>query len=148
METPKLTQTQKANLRLFVAALRSGKYRQTKGNLAEFDLRAKKKKLCCLGVACEVAKANGLNVEVRRDESNLYYYNGILTSLPPEVRDFYGFVDVNPALNVIGTELESCGRGSLRAAVLNDDYNQSFRQLADLFEKTYLIEAANEETHG
>ena len=44
---------QKANVKKWVAALRSGDYKQCQQQLAEVDDRGKHS-YCCLGVACEV----------------------------------------------------------------------------------------------
>lgn len=52
------------NAKKWVEALRSGKYRQTKYQLA------KRGRYCCLGVGCEVARANRVNITVEKAGGN------------------------------------------------------------------------------
>lgn len=74
--------------KLWVEALRSGKYKQTKNKLATSE------GFCCLGVLCDVAVKNGLSMEV--EESGIIagrrctIYAGSGTYLPSVVREWSG----------------------------------------------------------
>lgn len=66
------------NAKKWVEALRSGKYNKTKKVLRNQE------GYCCLGVACEVAIENGLDLLV--DSRDITYYDGIGTVLPTKVK--------------------------------------------------------------
>lgn len=55
----KRTKKQIANVALWIAALRSGEYRQTTGCLTRVDDNGTNPKHCCLGVACVVTGVSG-----------------------------------------------------------------------------------------
>ena len=96
------------NMRLWIEALRSGEYTQTKGiNYraepfeGDDDLGPQPVGYCCLGVACEVAVRNGLvfmdNVEGEpSDDQHWWRSSG---DLPFEVRDWLGVDDENPRIS-------------------------------------------------
>lgn len=124
----------KERIRLFVNALRSGKYRQGRGKLAEYKPEEKRVRYCCLGVACEVAKANGL--ELRRERVDFEYgyahdQKGLDTSLlPRSVRDWFGFDSENPLLVTSPRDYY--------AVDCNDELRWPFQKIADAFENKYL----------
>lgn len=104
------------NAKKWVAALRSGNYRQTQGNLHD-DAG-----YCCLGVACEVALKAGLALDVSRSNDCLTGYDGHYCLLPNSVKAWLG--------------LRTC-TGSIDAVSLtdrNDTDRWSFSQIADLIE--------------
>lgn len=112
---------QRKRVAKLVAALRSGKYKQTTYSLRDPD------GFCCLGVACDMYRK-----EARRGKWN----GGLIFSigddereadLPRGVMRWYGFTNPNPGL----------GRGvsSMRA---NDSFGWNFKRIADAFERTYL----------
>lgn len=78
--------------RLWIDALRSGRFKQTKRVLG--------KKIggetynCCLGVMCEVARENGVQVPVKVDEAGGIRYGELqssqTSSIPRMVADFFG----------------------------------------------------------
>ncbi len=110
------------------AALRSGKYPQGRTHLCKTTCDGVVV-FCCLGVASEVAIANGLDVlkiiKPNRwsDEHKEYTsYDGNVSSLPDSVMDFYGF----------DTSVGGFGGGSL--AQLNDYVGYSFEDIADLID--------------
>lgn len=79
--------TQQENRDKWTAALRSGKYTQTTGKLAN------KTGYCCLGVACEIYIANGGSLlrsvdEASSDKRVLYDYYSMY--LPPDVSEWLG----------------------------------------------------------
>lgn len=141
METPQITPEQRERLQLLTRVLRSRKYRQTTGKLSRYDRIAKKRKFCCLGVACEVAKAAGLDITIRRDpERDIYSYNGSTEILPVDVMRWYGFDSMNPNLKTDAKHVPEHRRSIMTAAELNDENGLTFRQIADAIEKTYNLE--------
>lgn len=119
----------KERVMLLVDALRSGKYKQGKASLGKRSQDGEEN--CCLGVACEVAIENGLELDKEYTE-NIVFYDNEATILPNSVRKWYGFKDNNPELltglsYVYGTP----------ATRVNDDYGYSFEKISKLFKKTY-----------
>lgn len=130
--------TNKDNIRLWVDALRSGQYVQGHG-----ALRPEEGLYCCLGVACEVAGANG--IELNRE------YEGYAD---PHVKgSFYsgGMPQVvTKWLGLKGHPRESSGDLELPEfphdpefparwlAAWNDEYNADFNQIADIIERNLL----------
>lgn len=103
----------------WVAALRSGKYAQSRYALRSTD------GYCCLGVACEVAELpshyDGMNL--------LYSYACEYDLLPSVMYDRYGLIN-SPMLEIEGEEIG--------LTTLNDRYQFTFDQIADLLEWYYL----------
>lgn len=127
----------KERLRLWVAALRSGEYTQASGRL--HDSRG----YCCLGVACEVAVKNGLDLDVTLPyddgtedtvHRSIHHYNGEGDVLPLAVQLFYGLNGGDPC---IGSDEEFPGLPPLSAATANDSRKMTFQQIADLVEQHY-----------
>lgn len=120
----------KDNLRLWVAALRSGDYEQgteTLHNKADNTW-------CCLGVACDVARRNGLelsSIPFSDDACGDYeWFDSQCEYLPPSVKDWLGVPNVNPQL------------GNRSAIDWNDFHYATFEYIADLIETEYdLVEA-------
>lgn len=130
-------------MKLWTAALRSGEYPQAKGYLKTDE------GFCCLGVACEVAIKNGLDIETNDD--NLGYkttsYGGSEyfenSTLPREVMEWYGIDKINPSVVYEITEDEVDDDGilllegrpfSTEISELNDTLGFDFNQLADLID--------------
>lgn len=68
----------------WVAALRSGKFTQTRGTLeSEFGNN------CCLGVLCNLALVEGA-CDYEKDEHGRVSFNGQDEYLPPQVRNWAG----------------------------------------------------------
>lgn len=110
---------------LWVAALRSGKYEQTHNRLRVND------KYCCLGVLCEVAIKQGLDLDRVQSstDSATWLYDGYDGYLPPKVLDWAGLPDRNPEVEIkVGDNY----RTSLADA--NDNLEYDFNQIADLIE--------------
>ena len=88
----------KQHMRLWVEALESGEYQQGTGRLAKMirtdtDSSEWQVKYCCLGVACEVAIANGVPLSVQRyghGEEGFLTYDGQGDVLPQRVRAWLG----------------------------------------------------------
>ena len=76
------------NTKLWLEALESGRYQQGKFALAVLD-KNKPLRYCCLGVACEVARENGVDLKVNQIRDRLYY-NGDTLCLPLVVINWLG----------------------------------------------------------
>lgn len=119
----------------WVAALRSGRYRQGTGSLTRFDAEGRPRH-CCLGVLCEVALEAGViaNASVHRVASDVDLggersercYDGQYNYLPPSVVAWAGLDDRDP--------LVVYGGRSVTLSSLNDDRQLSFAIIADLVE--------------
>jgi len=130
----------KKHIALWVAALRSGVYTQGKGYLKNVK---KHVTYCCLGVVCELAKTNGINVTERAydganyaddDSSSPFSFNGSVYLMPTEVADWLG-LSRNPEMM---RELPSGVVEEHSATFWNDETTLSFTEIADLIEFTYL----------
>ena len=97
----------------WVKALRSGKYKQTKGILKN------SKGFCCLGVLCEInqnAKPNALNDSISNfRKMGLRSSTGELQDYAPQEWDY------PPSL-----------------AELNDEYKYNFQEIADVIQIEYV----------
>lgn len=98
----------------WVAALRSGKYKQTIGNLR--DTRG----FCCLGVACDIA---GLEAVPSADGS-WFSYEDEGSILPDSAKEWLGVLEGDP--RSANDDVYS---------VLNDEEELAFEQIADHFER-------------
>lgn len=114
----------KANLLLWVQALESGRFHQGRERLKHVSLGAYK--YCCLGVACEVAIANGVAVTERVRETGAIEFDGKIGYLPEEVQDWLGIPGEDPALD-----------SEITAAQANDGKNMSFIEIAALVRQSY-----------
>jgi hypothetical protein len=130
-------------MRLLVAELRSGNWKQTTGTLTAN--RGDGLRHCCLGVATEVAIRGGCGVtrtQPNGQAGRYIYVNteranpglGETNYLHPRVRDWYGLDTQDPQLIVGVRGLPEYGT----ATQLNDAANWSLSQIADAFEKTFL----------
>ena len=102
---------QKANRRLWVEALRSGKYEQ-----GRHRLRDNENGFCCLGVACDVFGP---------DDWDGLKFLGEVSYLPPAVMEFFGISD-----------RRAFYRHDLMKTTLADqnDKGKSFAEIADIIE--------------
>lgn len=133
----------KARIRLLVNALRSGRYQQGYNRLKTIKEDTEH---CCLGVACEVAKLQGLILPERlRPDGTVTF--GAVDVLPEVVRDWYGFASVDPILLPGPPQRKPWWKVWVRqpeyendvtAITLNDEMRLPFRDIADAFERTYL----------
>lgn len=116
------------NAKKWVAALRSGKYQQGKTMLCENG------KHCCLGVACEIAIANGIALEREvKEDGHVSYGDGFTAIMPLEVTQWLKLSN-NLGSNKTGESL----------AVKNDK-GVPFDQIADFIEsepKGLFVESA------
>lgn len=107
-----------ARVREWVAALRSGKYEQTKGHLHTPE------GFCCLGVACDISP--DLGGWAREGDADYYPYEiaGVSEFLPDEAVELYR----------LSTEDGAVGAESL--ATLNDR-GYTFAEIADVIEREF-----------
>jgi hypothetical protein len=138
----------KENMRLFIEALRSGKYQQGTGTLIEVGGDGVKRH-CCLGVACEVAIANGVVLQSELVSSapesfTRYHWDGGKTAsyLPAPVVQWLGIDEREGPDTPVNPKLLHEKGNLIGATTLNDSYSLTFSQIADAFEKTYLPEDA------
>lgn len=122
--------TNNDRLLLWVEALESGDYQQVRDTLrSEWGF-------CCLGVACEVAMANGLDIDVREGD-NVWFYDGQADALPTSVQDWYGLDNTNPVLKFPDGVRADC-------IVANDSYGDSFVSIAKAVRNTYNLGGTDE----
>lgn len=133
MASPRTREPNKDRLRLWVEALRSGRFQQ--GNGAMRNLTGH----CCLGVAMEVAFANGVEPYISDNW-------GVTSTMPERVRDWYGIgtgtgVGENGWLDPEADPFLEDPRGGdpRRASVLNDD-GVPFSEIADRIVHTFGLE--------
>lgn len=101
----------------WLAALRSGEYKQAQGHLKEDG------GYCCLGVLCEIAG-------IMDDDGCAVYgvYSDTFTSLPFEFAEYMGMARDGAAADRDGVKF-------LPSLIcLNDDRQMSFEQIADAIE--------------
>lgn len=137
----------KERIALWVEALRSGEYVQGREYLKtppRLQGGENKPRYCCLGVATEVALANGCPV---KDGENFDDLNGTLWR---SISTWYGFTDADSTElswvddPVIAEEpyFNACHGGGefhqIRAAVANDERRWTFARIADEVEKLHL----------
>lgn len=121
----------------WVAALRSGERKQTKGKLRSAD------GFCCLGVLCDLhAAATGGTWDVRvvpRIEYlglrvERYEYGSTSSTLPPEVARWAGLSGDNPVIGETVDEEDGLLHDR-EAASYNDELGFNFNQIANLIEE-------------
>ncbi len=110
------------NAKQWVAALRSGKYKQGREYLGTID--GEGEKYCCLGVACELAVNTGLIPKGHREQCIVYANKDDV--LPMIVQDWLG-LQWNTGAFILGGQSESLGR-------CNDFLKMSFEEIADIIE--------------
>lgn len=127
------------NMRKWVAALRSGLYQQGFGALAK-KVNGEKR-YCCLGVACEVAIADGLGLKhIENEWGSAYGVSRCISALPAEVLDWLG----------LGPEEGDCTIGTwesgtrISAISVNDGHNWGFGRIADAIEAHYGLNETDE----
>lgn len=124
----------------WVAALRSGEYRQGKSVLHSADTG----QYCCLGVLCDLAVKAGAIVPGRHEYNSdadadieVYGVDGHRqgrggVTLPDEVVAWAGLEDDSPNIYMVEEDGEEYPQDLTE---LNDDHEYTFVQLADLIEE-------------
>ena len=119
------------NMTKWVNALEAGKYRQATGCLTNDG------KFCCLGVACQLAKKEGV---VKRED---YRYDDEESVLPESVMDYLGVNDSNPDITWSKKDKQALPKVQLHIGQvvcltsLNDEHNLTFRQIAGIIRRHY-----------
>lgn len=112
------------NAKKWVAALRSGKYSQTKSKLTRLQ-GSQIVGCCCMGVACELAVEAGVKVEITSD-ATLRFYDSNATSLPESVIKWLGVTDRDGRYLI--------RNGDMYCLVGNNDTGKTFAEIADIIE--------------
>lgn len=135
----------------WLAALRSGKFKQGIGRLKQFNPDSKETSYCCLGVLCET---NGLQEQISEQiskrisgtislfiSSDMKYGSGYLypsnlvSSYDAGLRDPY--VDISNMTSVLNRFDITHIQSRVRLSTLNDTYKVSFVDIADIIENNF-----------
>lgn len=108
----------------WVAALRSGKYKQGTGKLN------KDGNYCCLGVACQLYEAENPGKLVVEEEDTVFFYDDNYLSLPEKVKDAMGIKHLQDEFE---TPVEFGDQKYYHLCLLNDA-GMSFSEIADVIE--------------
>lgn len=130
---------------LVVAALRSGDYTQGKDYLTRLDpVSGRPRALCCLGVACEVAMANGVPLVVGTQsvvDGQIRTYAdpaGDETprqgDLPHAVQAWLGVTTGDPKV----VDLDHASGQQIALSRANDGRPWGFARIADAIDQTYV----------
>lgn len=125
---------QAENRAKWVAALRSGEYKQAVGSLAR-QRRDGQRAHCCLGVACELAAAEGVVAPALRysDDAEFFVY-------PPVERPDDGSVGASGVLPTVvqdwlGLDSDNGHISNEDCLSQRNDRGQTFEQIADVIEQ-------------
>lgn len=103
--------------KLWVAALRSGDYKQGRSRLRNsYD-----NKFCCLGVLCNLHAQMHPDIAAKQTSSAMYF--GEDCYLPKKVKQWAQLFERNPSVN------------SSSLVELNDENRMSFSDIADVIER-------------
>jgi hypothetical protein len=162
-----LTDEQKRRMRLWVQGLLSDEFQQGTGRLAsrEIPFDGVPHAImgpwlhCCLGVACEIAIRNGLELDVKdiklpTCEEEIREYEGSSDFLPGRVAQWYGLKDSNPVLKAAEFSAHSGLEVVIeaRASALNDGEDEAagaaftYAQIAAAIVRTFDLEEPDAET--
>ncbi len=122
----------KERVQLLVDALRSGEFRQGKDALRTRD----GERYCCLGVATEVARRNGLSFSEGAPDKFPWDMTHQVMCVP--VARWFG-LEVDPLLEGPLSHEHKVRRS---ATTWNDELDASFDDIANMFENTYIRETA------
>jgi hypothetical protein len=130
----------KENMRVVVAALRTDRFKQGQGNLAQ--KHDGQWLHCCLGVACEIAIESGvvLGVQERTSTITRKLFGGSGGHLPVEVQRWLGVRNDNLSVKD--------EHGYTDAVSANDSDGWSFEMIADGLEKAYGLLEGGDGTTG
>jgi hypothetical protein len=124
------------NMDAFLAALRSGEFEQGKHHLNAQE------KMCCLGVASELAHRAGA-VSKETSGFGITSYEGYTGILHPKVGEWLGLpnvIDGDVPFHKSGYRPYTQPYAAITAMGYNDTLNKSFPEIADAFEKEFLKE--------
>ncbi len=124
------------NMDTFLDALRSGEFEQGKHYLNAEG------KMCCLGVASELAHRAGV-VDKQVDQCGVAKYSGYTGILGPKVAEWLGLpniADGDVPFHKLGYRPNGQTHMSITAMGYNDTLGKSFPEIADAFEKEFTRE--------
>jgi hypothetical protein len=115
----------------WVAALRSGEYKQGTGRL-HLALEEGAEKMCCLGVLSHLAYVSGV-CDRQATPCNVYAYGreGNTATLPQEVTTWSGLDDDSPYVNGLLLTVHNDGDDTQERRL----FPKSFLEIADLIEE-------------
>lgn len=138
-----MTMVNKANMRLWVAALRSKKFKQINGNLKRISLITNEViGHCCLGVVCELAIEAGVVIHSvtaphgEGAESAAVVFSGSTGYLPTPALTWLGIEDSE--VGDIPISVDAAG-ATITAVEANDNLGWDFEKIADEAEKYYKL---------
>lgn len=135
MSESTLTGVNVDRVRLLVDALRSGRFKKGAGALHR--VTTAEETWCCLGVASQVARENGLAIESVMEDGREHFGTQSNDYLCAEVQQWFGFDSEDPLLRTPGGSM-------IRASSWNDDGadggdpEPDFGPIADGFERKFL----------
>lgn len=155
--TTEPSEVNKHNMLLWYRGLKSGQYEQTTNRLAQ--VVGDKVSYCCLGVACEVAIANGLQLDKKISGEAIFYSDRDQWTgggLPWEVQQWLGVEETAPVIApdyapdlIDPCVLDGCKCTAVSAARANDSLGWTFDQIADAIYEFYgLAEVDPEAARG
>lgn len=135
----------KANIRLWVAGLRSGIFPQGTSRLKRIGADGVIR-YCCLGVVCDIARIHGVGVQENPGTtSGGLNINGSGTLLTPTIIEWLGLKDAddpgNPVVGIHENRVVSAG-------IANDELRWDFNQIADGIEDYYGLNEPYETGEG
>jgi hypothetical protein len=114
--------------KLFIEALRSDEFPQSKGALQDED------GYCCLCVLAELARRNGVNIEYHPPTEDTHaMYDGETEFPPDSVQDWAGDNIPDNTFSIMWTD-DDGERLAVPLTELNDDEGLTFAQIADAVE--------------
>lgn len=120
-----MTITREEFIEEWVAALRSGNYKQGKSYLNRYNDKTHTNEYCCLGVACELGTKYDLVKKDYDTKKLIYSYDSETQYLPSSLINFLG-------ISLIGNDNDT----SISLIFLNDSNNDSFNDIADVIESS------------
>lgn len=106
---------------MWLDALRSGEYKQGRG-----ELRTADDEFCCLGVLCDIHSKVTHDIEWGEDELGFFAYDGSEGTLPLSVIEWAELPSENPIVKVEAIAAYNDGDSDMEP--------HSFEQIADLIE--------------
>lgn len=143
------------NFQIWLDTLKTGQYQQATGALDVVD-DGGNHSFCCLGVACDLAVKDGVEMEIHTsDDNDVVSYDREQGVLPGKVKDWLGLDQTNPRIvvqnpnfvsgddrcaHVYSADGERSQLANPRYLIneyvteLNDEYGLTFEQIAQLVE--------------
>lgn len=127
---------------LWIDALVGGEYVQAKGYLKKIDTLTGEASYCCLGVLCDLAIKDGVEVEYVERETSLRFgaYDSYFSWLPRSVQDWAGLTSDTGKfgggyISYVGDDGEEEVADTLMA--LNDGAEYNFSEIAGVIEERF-----------